>query len=99
MSAYITENQNALKVSLDSGIDLTGTSEVAIKYQKPDGTNDKWPGQQSGTLIEVAFDSSSEAFDQAGLWTIWTYAKFSDGTEADGRPIEVHIYEKGEIPE
>jgi len=89
-------DQTALKIDLDTGIDLTiGVDNVYIKYIKPDDpTILQWDATVEDTTHVTKILSGGE-IDVAGEWTFWTYADFTDGSEAPGEPVHEVVYVEG----
>ena len=92
----IYANQTALKLDLDTGIDLTvGVDATYIKYQKPgDETIAQWDGAIEDTTHITKILSGGE-IDTIGDWTFWAYVEFTDGSEAPGEPSIVPVYTEG----
>lgn len=89
-------NQTALKIDLDTGIDLTtGVDVVYIKYQKPGSdTISEWVGTVEDTT-HITYVASAGEIDTAKDWTFWSYVEFTDGSEAPGEPSIVTVYREG----
>ena len=49
--SYISINQDALQIILETGVSLATATSVAVRYKKPDGTIGSWTGTVSGTTI------------------------------------------------
>ena len=92
----IYKDQTALKIDLDTGIDLTtGVDFVYIKYQKPGiETIAEWAGSIENTTHITKILSGGE-IDTIGDWTFWAYVEFTDGSEAPGEPSIVPVYTEG----
>ena len=90
-------NQTALAIKARVWVDITGASELLIKYKKPDGTE--------GSFTAVAIDNengiiqysvtSEDDINQAGRWTFWAYVTFADGKSAPGEVVEHWFYPEG----
>jgi hypothetical protein len=89
-------DQTALKIDLDTGIDLTvGVDSVYIKYIKPEDTQiQQWAGSIENTTHITKVLSSGE-IDTVGDWKFWAYVVFNDATEAPGEPVFVRVYTEG----
>jgi hypothetical protein len=89
-------DQTALKIDLDTGINLTtGVDFVYIKYQKPgDETILQWDGTVDNITHIIKILSGGE-IDTKGDWTFWAYVKFTDGSEAPGEPSIVAVHMEG----
>lgn len=89
-------DQTALKIDLDTGINLdTGVDNVYIKYQKPGNeTILQWNGGVEDTTHITKILSGGE-IDTKGDWTFWAYVDFTDGSEAPGEPVIVAVHTEG----
>lgn len=89
-------DQTALKIDLDTGIDLTiGVDSVYIKYVKPSTeVAAQWAGSIEDTTHVTKILSGGE-IDEPGDWKFWAYVNFNDGTEAPGEPVIVRVYQEG----
>ena len=89
-------NQTALKIDLDTGIDLTtGVDVVYIKYKEPDSdTISEWVGAVENTT-HITYVLSAGEIDLIGDWTFWSYVDFTDGSKAPGEPSIVTVYTEG----
>ena len=94
---YITVNQDALKISLNTGIDISSATTLQILYEKPDGTKGELTGAANGMRIEVTLTAGSSPIDVAGLWKFWTKVTFSNTSTVEGIPWEEYIHESGGI--
>jgi hypothetical protein len=92
----IYKDQSALKIDLETGIDLTsGVTVVYIKYQKPGSeTILQWTGTIEDTTHITKILSGGEV-DTVGDWTVWAYVEFTDGSEAPGEPSIFSVYTEG----
>ena len=88
--------QTALKIDLDTGIDLTnGVDVVYIKYQKPGNeTIAEWIGAVENNT-HITYVLSAGEIDVKGDWTFWAYVEFTDGSEAPGEPSIVPVHMEG----
>jgi hypothetical protein len=64
MSVY--NGQGLLKISLETGQDLTDATSPKVLFEKPDRTKGEWTGTVSGTKIEYAVQAND--IDQKGIW-------------------------------
>jgi hypothetical protein len=89
-------DQTALKIDLDTGINLdTGVDFVYIKYQKPGSeTVLQWAGGVENTTHITKILNGGE-IDTKGDWTFWAYVEFTDGSEAPGEPSIVAVHTEG----
>ena len=93
----IYAGQTALKIDLDTGIDLTvGVDVIKIKFTKPapDVTVYEWTAAAENTTHAIYYVNGGE-LDVAGKWTFWSYVTFSDTTFAPGEPVAISVFEEG----
>lgn len=96
MNGKIYINQSSLKLTLQTGVTLTGASSLRIGYKKPDlvETIGYWDATISGTQ-DLFYEFTSMELDIAGLWAFWAYVIFADGRNAPGEAVFVRVYEQG----
>ena len=95
MSAIFV-GQNKLRIQLTTNVDITGATELLIKYKKPDGTTGSWTATSSDdTNGVIYYDLTDDELDQKGDWTIWAHVTFSDSREAPGEVVKVNIRTEG----
>lgn len=92
----IYKGQTKLRLTANSKItDLSGCS-CKIKYRKPGGT-ESYFASSSVAAPYIHYDvSSSSDLGESGLWKFWAHVTWNDGTEANGEPVEILIYNVGE---
>jgi hypothetical protein len=94
----IYKNQSGLRITLETGINISTASNLKIKYVKPDKTLGNWTATISGTtalykdFVNVA---GASELDQSGVWILYAFITFSDGRLAPGESINVMVYEEG----
>jgi hypothetical protein len=76
MSIY--KGQSLIKITLETGQDLTEASAVKILYKKPDGTKGSWTATTNGTAIE--YNVVSGNIDQEGSWQLQSEITISGRT-------------------
>jgi hypothetical protein len=81
--------QSSLRIQLTCGQDITGALSLKIKYLKPNGVTGEWVATDGGTATGIIYYDVVLAteIDVPGVWTFWSYVKFSDGREGYGDPI------------
>jgi len=94
MNGKIYVNQSNLKLTLQTGVVLTGAPTVRIGYKKPDETIDYWEAIISGTE-DLYYEFLDAELDAPGTWAFWAYVIFADGRNAPGEPVFVKVYEQG----
>ena len=92
-------NQSNLKLTLQTGVTLTGALTKQIGYKKPDvdgiaGIIDYWDATIDGTE-DLFYEFINTELDVAGTWAFWAYVVFADGRNAPGEPIQIKVYEQG----
>ncbi len=95
--SYLTTNQDALIISLNTGINLSGAQSVSVRYRKPDGTTGQWPASIDGESIRKVMIPEGEELDQPGLWAFWSYVVFANNTFAEGEPVTQKVYDGGRL--
>ena len=90
----IYKNQTALRIELDTNIDLSDASSALIKYKKPSGTTGSFTATITGEKVYYDIVSSSD-LDEDGTWTFWSYVTFTSGTVAPGEAVSVKVYNEG----
>jgi len=89
--------QNALRIELTTGVDITGATVKKIKYKKPSETEGYWNAQvSSATNGVIYYDVISTEIDESGTWTFWAYITFEDGRSAPGEVVKHKFFVEGE---
>ena len=94
---HIYKNQSALRITMNTKIDLKGITKCEIRYQKPDGATGAFNAgiiDESQGIICHDVVSSSE-IDVCGKWVLWAAISFTDGRCATGRSVALYVYEEG----
>lgn len=95
----IFKNQTALKVQIETGVDLTSATKK-IKYKKPDGSLGEFStGIADINLTEGIIEwtpADANSLDQAGTWTMWVHITFSGGSVAAGEVFCIEVNQEGE---
>lgn len=89
-------NQDNFKLTLRTGVTLTGAITTIFKYIKPDGTE----GQFTATIVDTEhlfyeFLQGANELDVVGIWKFWTHVTFADNRKAPGIVYELRIWEEG----
>lgn len=96
MDNYIYVNQTALRLQLNTSIDLSDATSAVIKYIKPDGTTGSWTATISSAVQGIiVYDIQSNDLSQEGDYTIWAYITFTSGKTAPGRAQHIYVYPEG----
>ena len=66
-------NGQDYKLTLDTGIVLTGATLTQILYKKPDGTKSFWAATVVGTTLE--YNITAAVNNAAGVWCFQSYVE------------------------
>ncbi len=66
---------DTVKIVLSTGVDLTGHTELLIKYEKPDKTTGFWVAILDGTYA-MQFNTVTGTLDQRGSWRLQAFVAF-----------------------
>lgn len=96
----IYKNQSNLKLTLQTGVTLTGALTTQIGYKKPDvdGVASPvayWTATIDGTE-DLFYEFIDTELDVAGTWAFFAYVVFSDGRNSPGEAIFIKVFEQGE---
>ena len=95
--ATIFVSQSKLRIQLIAGVDITGATELLIKFRKPDNSLSEWAAisanDANGTIY---YDLTDGELDQSGDWSFWSYVTFSDSRFAPGEVVIINIKIEGE---
>lgn len=80
-----------VKLTVETGQDLSDTMQVSLLVKKPDGSQEEWVGTANGTKIEYIIQSGD--LDQAGIYRVQAKAVFADGAIWYGNTDVLVIYE------
>lgn len=78
-------------IILDTTVDLTGASLVAIKVTKPDGTTATWSGTVDSTT-KVKHTLASGDFSASGKYKMQAYVE-SGSNKWYGETVEIVVYD------
>jgi len=88
--------QSALRITLNTFCDLTGTEKVIIKYRKPNRKQGEFTAAvsdaENGKIIHECLEGE---IDVSGWWAFWAFVTFADGRTAAGEAAKVYIWEIG----
>ena len=95
--AKIYVNQSALRIQLNTTVDLTQAASVKIKYVKPNSTviYENPAGILDTVKGIVIYDFHQGELDTAGNWTFWVDVLFNDGRNAPSSPVKIKVWEEG----
>jgi len=94
----IYRGQTKLRIQVTASQNITGATELLVKYKKPNGVFGSWPGTASNDTNGVIYKDVTLAttLDQSGRWETWSGVTFSDGGYAPGEAVEMMVYEEGD---
>ena len=88
--------QSALRITLNTFIDLEGILSAVIKYRKPDGSIGEFAAAVKDTANGVIFHEIIEGeIDASGWWAFWAFITFADGRTAAGEAAKVYVWNEG----
>ena len=88
--------QSALRITLNTFIDLEGVISAVIKYRKPDGKTGELAAAVGDTANGVIFHECIEGeIDVSGWWAFWAFVTFADGRTAAGEAAKVYVWKEG----
>ena len=92
--------QNAFKIYVDTGIDLSGVSSslVLLRYSSPTLST----GEFTATVVTstdgiIQYECTSTDTFEKGKWVFWAYVTHSTGRISIGDPFLVTVKSEGEI--
>ena len=88
-AANIYQSQTYEEIELETGIDLSTATSLAIAFKKPDGTTGSWPASENGTKATVEVDATGQ-LDQSGVWVFQVVAVIA-GKVAYGKEVCVRV--------
>jgi hypothetical protein len=89
----IFKGQTALRIVLNTFIDLVGIEKAVIRYRKPNGK----AGEFTAGVIDtcVIHECIEGEIDVSGWWAFWAFITFADGRTAAGETAKVYIWNEG----
>lgn len=93
----VYKNQTALRLIVDTAIELGSGDVCEIRYCKPDGVTGSFPASilnENSSLIYHDITSETE-LDVSGWWKFWAYITFTDGRSACGKAVKIFIADEG----
>jgi len=79
------------QVVLETGLDLSAASSVAIKAYDPDGELFTLAATVTDTT-KLKHTKTAITLNEAGAWTLHSYAEFAGGVVYWGDPYSLRIY-------
>jgi len=83
------------RISVSTGLDLTGATSLVIKSTDPDGVKTDWPATIDPTdSTKMYYDC--QGLSKSGLWNVYAKATFQSGS-IPGDVTSFTIYDEGSI--
>jgi hypothetical protein len=84
----IYKNQSLVKITLETGQDLTGATNTKILYKKPDSTKGEWAATIVGTTLEYLVQNGN--IDQDGNWELQSCIEIA-GRKGYGQKVKLKV--------
>ena len=92
----IYKGQSALRITVNTFVDLENIISAVIKYRKPNGTQGAFSAGIADSAKGVIFHEVLEGeLNITGWWVFWAFVIFTDGRTAAGEAAKVYIWEEG----
>jgi len=92
----VFKGQTALRITLETYVDLEGIENAVIKYRKPNGKNGEFSAAVGDMARGLIFHECIEGeIDVSGWWAFWAFITFADGRTAAGQTAKVFIWKEG----
>jgi len=93
----VFKGQTALRLTLETCVDLEGINSACIKYRKPDKSLGCFAAGVSDAAAGKIFHECLEGeIDQSGWWAFWAFVEFADGRTAAGEAAKLFVWKEGE---
>lgn len=96
----IYENQTALEIRVDTGIDLSTAQSVQIKYIDASKESGIWNAVIETPATDGIISYQIQESDvplAVGTWKVWSFITFQNDTVAPGSPTIFEVLKEGEI--
>ncbi|MDR0442365.1 MAG: hypothetical protein LBH44_03045 [Treponema sp.] len=88
--------QSALRITLQTFVELEGIISAVIRYKKPNGRDGEFSAAVGDVEKGVIFHECLEGeIDISGWWVFWAFVTFADGRTASGEAAKVYIWKEG----
>lgn len=79
----------AIRINFNIGIDTNETSDIILKYKKPDGTIGSFDNVQieNASNGDCYVEVVNDVLSPKGHWTFWSYVTTIDGNKFPGDPF------------
>ena len=92
----IYKGQSALRITVNTFVDLENIISAVIKYRKPDGNQGAFSAGIADSAKGIIFHEVLEGeLNITGWWTFWAFVTFADGRMAAGEAEKVYIWDEG----
>lgn len=81
---------DSVKITLSTGIDLVGHTQLLIKYEKPDKSTGSWTPVFDGS-DGMEFNTVTSTLDQRGTWRLQAFAAFG-AARLHGKWAELKVF-------
>ena len=91
--------QTAVDITRVLGVDITGATEVLLKYFKPSLKAAQWTATvDDAPTGTITFSPTvTTDLDEYGWWIIWGKVTFADGTIAESEATRLFIWKAGQL--
>ena len=89
--AKVYKDDIGTDIIVDTGVDISTATSVALKVTKPDGTTETWTGSVYSSNY-VKFSSVAATFDQAGVYLLQAYVVMTAWT-GHGNTTKFKVYD------
>lgn len=93
--------QTALDIKRTLGVDITGNTEILLKFLKPSLKEGQWTATSTGadllTGILTYKIASVDDLDEYGSWTVWGKVTFADTTTAESEATTLFVHKPGQF--
>jgi hypothetical protein len=92
----IFKGQSALRITLQTFVDLEGIISAVIRFCKPDGKTGEFSAAVGDVANGVIFHECIDGeLDASGWWVFWAFVSFADGRSAAGEAAKVYVWNEG----
>lgn len=93
--------QTALDIIRTLNVDITGNTEILLKFLKPSLKAGQWIATSTGSDLLtgiLTFRPTLETdIDEYGSWTVWGKVTFADGTVAESEATTMFVHKPGQF--
>jgi hypothetical protein len=96
MTNKVYLNDTGTLILLDTGVDLSSGTTLAIQFRTPAGITGTWPGTlanaASGANHGISYVTQADDLAPAGIWKLQAHAVLSSGTWS-GETVEMVVHQ------